>query len=582
MKKHFVIALLAGAIIHTAHAASDLDMDDAPATGSTESTDTTALDNAAQTPSDEGLAEDLTLDDDSGAAATAQKPSDDGDDLDKEFMADDQPKAAPTPKTEAAPEPEIQVPEAEPAQTPEAPPPPPAPPQPEAAPPTVATQPSDEPNVALEKRLHDIYLKYQQNKIDDSQWMSIVSDKRTEEYKIQSGDTLWDVSQTFFGDGNFWPKVWSMNSEITNPHFIVPGNSIVFTPGDFAHAPKVAINEGSETPTTTQTAEAAPESAEDVEIPPPTHVSRPVLKKIPPSFPLFASQIRKNGDLEGFDSEMRIQPTIPRETLIPEYMVDNQLPRMGKILETEGENDTAGAFQYVFVKMQNPLQVGDKLVSYHYRKNKLSDYDMGLMLELEGEMTVTDVIDADRKEYKVLITRTIYPVQIGSQVMPGRIPVADFSDQGSSSQVHAQIIGGQLDEIRRFASTGSFIYLNKGERDGLHENELLSVIANQQERNSKSSVRNLGQPVGLIKIVKTSNKYATALVINIAGPIYTGDTTADPSVFASSNEKVKAREAVDIGYAPEPEAGPGQEGASKPADKAAKPDIIPELELDQE
>jgi hypothetical protein len=49
-------------------------------------------------------------------------------------------------------------------------------------------------------------------------------------YTVKSGDTLWDLSGRYLNNPWYWPKVWSYNPEITNPHWIYPGNVIRFFP----------------------------------------------------------------------------------------------------------------------------------------------------------------------------------------------------------------------------------------------------------------------------------------------------------------------------------------------------------------
>ncbi|MEO0325910.1 MAG: LysM domain-containing protein [Myxococcota bacterium] len=41
-------------------------------------------------------------------------------------------------------------------------------------------------------------------------------------YVVRPGDTLWDITGRFLGDPYEWPRVWSYNPEITNPHWIYP------------------------------------------------------------------------------------------------------------------------------------------------------------------------------------------------------------------------------------------------------------------------------------------------------------------------------------------------------------------------
>src|SRR4051812_23050953 len=53
-----------------------------------------------------------------------------------------------------------------------------------------------------------------------------------DEYTIQKGDTLWDLSQKFLNNPWYWPKIWSLNPSIENPHWIYPGNKLRLVPGE--------------------------------------------------------------------------------------------------------------------------------------------------------------------------------------------------------------------------------------------------------------------------------------------------------------------------------------------------------------
>src|SRR5690606_19072828 len=45
-------------------------------------------------------------------------------------------------------------------------------------------------------------------------------------HRVERGDTLWDITNRYFGNPWEWPKIWSYNPEITNPHWIYPDDSI--------------------------------------------------------------------------------------------------------------------------------------------------------------------------------------------------------------------------------------------------------------------------------------------------------------------------------------------------------------------
>ncbi|MEY4064451.1 MAG: hypothetical protein RIR26_659 [Pseudomonadota bacterium] len=66
-----------------------------------------------------------------------------------------------------------------------------------------------------------------------------------QEYTIQPGDTLWDISDQLLDDPFWWPRLWVLNPEVEDPDLIEPGMKLVFYPsaGD---APDLAIHDGSD------------------------------------------------------------------------------------------------------------------------------------------------------------------------------------------------------------------------------------------------------------------------------------------------------------------------------------------------
>jgi hypothetical protein len=51
-------------------------------------------------------------------------------------------------------------------------------------------------------------------------------------HTVKDGDTLWDITQAYYGDPYKWPRVWSYNPEITNPHWIYPDAQVQLRPTD--------------------------------------------------------------------------------------------------------------------------------------------------------------------------------------------------------------------------------------------------------------------------------------------------------------------------------------------------------------
>lgn len=49
-------------------------------------------------------------------------------------------------------------------------------------------------------------------------------------YQVRRGDTLWDITGHYYGNPWEWPRVWSYNPEISNPHWIYPDDQIRLLP----------------------------------------------------------------------------------------------------------------------------------------------------------------------------------------------------------------------------------------------------------------------------------------------------------------------------------------------------------------
>lgn len=65
-------------------------------------------------------------------------------------------------------------------------------------------------------------------------------------HKVQQGDTLWDISRRYYGSPYDWPKLWSYNPQITNPHWIYPENVVQLKQGGDAEAAAAPVDPSSE------------------------------------------------------------------------------------------------------------------------------------------------------------------------------------------------------------------------------------------------------------------------------------------------------------------------------------------------
>ncbi|MBB1385540.1 LysM peptidoglycan-binding domain-containing protein [Pseudoalteromonas sp. SG45-5] len=61
------------------------------------------------------------------------------------------------------------------------------------------------------------------------------------QYVVKKGDTLWGISDIYLSDSWLWPKLWEMNSHISNPHLIYPGDALTLVYGA-GGTPRLVLN----------------------------------------------------------------------------------------------------------------------------------------------------------------------------------------------------------------------------------------------------------------------------------------------------------------------------------------------------
>ena len=398
---------------------------------------------------------------------------------------------------------------------------------------------SVEPDFKTEERFHNVYKKYNEQPTSPEAWEKALSNRKASTYTIQNKDTLWDVSQTFFGDSNYWPKVWSYNTEgIQNPHEINPKQSIRFYAGSFEEPPTVGLA-GLDTPP-----EALPEqviekrsdgSAEAIKIPPPKRKSRPLVKHLPNSIPLYRMGSVNTPPVEFEAGKIRQIPTPKRYLSV--YATDVEVPDVGEVIETEiSDMTSASEFQYITVRL--PTSSDKQLVAYddHQSVKDPEGEKAAKVIEIQGEIEVLEKVNNSENIYRAFIKKTVNPVKVGAKLMPGRISMFDVTSSPPSTSVQARIIGGESEKYQKIFGDDEFIFLNAGAKDGLREGSTLQVYMNERVRKPKTQTHVNDRIIGTIKIVNLANNFATAFVLRAETDMVIGDYVGGAAKTASSND----------------------------------------------
>lgn len=382
----------------------------------------------------------------------------------------------------------------------------------------------DDPDLKREERFFNNYSNFNSQPTSEESWAGVTSGK-AQSYTVQGGDTLWGLSETLFGDPNYWPKIWSLNNEeIGNPHEILPSQEVRFFAGTMGEAPSLAVGEGGEAASAAVETPAAKDPLAGVELPEPKKKSTP-LSGLPGSMPKW--DYRKDRKTEVVMELQKINRDFgsPDEVLTY-YVSETELTGLGEIKETEMGMTTAAEFQYVFVKL--PTVPSEKklmvIKSIGNLEDNLSDKE-GSIIQVQGEIEVMEQVNAEEQLYRALVKRVISPIEVGAKLVVGELPMYNSRDEGAGGTAKARVVGGQFNVKRAAFGTSNIVFLSG---QGLTAGQSYPVYKVQTLRVPKSDGIQNPRVIGRVKVVNVGTHFATGVVLNSTDDVRVGDVT-DPT-----------------------------------------------------
>lgn len=390
----------------------------------------------------------------------------------------------------------------------------------------------DSPDFEREQRFNQIYLKYNSQPTPMDGWEEAASKRGAQSYKVQKGDTLWGVSKTLFGDAFYWPKIWALNNqEVFNPHEIDPWMQIHFYPGDVNEPPTVTVTEDA----AAAPAEAPAKKEKEDAIPAPKP-RRPIVRTLPPSIPLYKWDLVNRPPPKIDVVEVMRKPFEPNYAL-SYYVVEDAIAGVGEIKETELGLKSAGEFQYIIVKVNDPSQKNYKVVKEIGRipeKPTRENQPIARVIEVQGEIEVLQEVNAKASLYRAIVHKTINPIEVGAKLVPGTIEYVNAGDETPAPGPAVRVIGSQYAADRKMVDQGGLIFLDGGRQKGLQEGTVMSVLADPRVRVPETKARVNPRTVGHVRIVRVTPNFATAILTSITDDIRTGDMVGSASTYVSS------------------------------------------------
>ena len=299
-------------------------------------------------------------------------------------------------------------------------------------------------------------------------------------YIVQRGDTLWEISERFLGNSYYWPRLWSINEQVTNPHWIYPGNQIRFRMGDYVEPPGVDIGVATRAPSAIP--EIVPvESAcgPDVRF----ESTRPLRSYLATGF------LADRGDVE-------IYGEVTKARGIQTYLSEHDLLYL-KVDDPEafGCGDIVSVYRKVRKRVKHPTSRGQKYGSL-YR----------VVAEARVVHRHEDYLTATVRQSWAEISR-------GDLVGP-QMPVAvEIEVQAPDGKLSGTIVE-RVEDASELMGPGETVFIDRGRADGVRVGDSFFVV---EQRDPYYDIKKEDEDlpfavIGRVVIVRVDEYSATAIV----------------------------------------------------------------------
>lgn len=311
-------------------------------------------------------------------------------------------------------------------------------------------------------------------------------------YTVAPGDTLWDISRTFLGNPEYWPRLWSINDYITNPHWIYPGNRIAFRLGTDTEPPVVELEVGPQP-------EYQPES---LSLEYPENQCGP--------------DVRFTGDR-------------PADQYVAAgFLADSDdVDVYGEVYKARTRQYWLAEGNLIYLKLDDPdaFDCGDTLSVFRRTAKKVRDPEKrstkyGSAYRVVGEARVVHRAD----DIVAAVVRTSYTeIERGDLVgplMPVKVELELSTPEGDLT---GNIVGRATDENMLIGDRET-VFLDIGRADGARVGDTMYVVVRQDEAlDLRKEDEALPESVtGRIVIVRVDEYTSTAVITDAARPIEVG------------------------------------------------------------
>lgn len=261
------------------------------------------------------------------------------------------------------------------------------------------------------------------------------------QHTVERGDTLWDLSQRYLGSPWYWPKVWSYNPEIANPHWIYPGNVVRFFPT------------GEEVPTQVEVGQ--PETPDVLE-----------------------GQMLDDDDRVQVAGQVGFRPRSVLSVLTPGFITTQEVQEAGRIEGSFGETEHLYYPETLYLSVgKGAAKVGETYLVFRNMGEVLhpiTQDSVGVYTRIVGQVKIT-AIDKNGMA-KALIVRQQDVVMRGDLLgPPGEEMMRQVAARPNERDVKDAIVVGSPNRALNTFGEHQMLIIDKGSDDGVKNGATFSI-----------------------------------------------------------------------------------------------------------
>ena len=252
-------------------------------------------------------------------------------------------------------------------------------------------------------------------------------------HRVEKGDTLWDICEKYYGDPNLWPKLWQMNSFITNPHLLKPGDTIVLL---------------EEVPL-----KARPAAKKEI-APPPVHTIE------------SSALVRSGIDVSGFTNVEAIGFLSPVE-----------VAPWGRISSAEHERALLSHGETIYVGISKGCQVrsGDLFTICQVSpmlKQPMTGQNLGYVVSFLGRIVLKEQIKGFT--YKAEIVKSFSEIHLGDLLLPYEPVSPCVRPMPLERDLSMNIVA--VKDSHEIIGQSSIVYFDYGRKHGIRRGNFFEIV----------------------------------------------------------------------------------------------------------